>query len=181
MVFHFCSRAHVPPFPTHYCDCDWFSVRFSYHSHWCLRSLIMHRSALSSCCRLHSSSRRSSPHGFTVVQCCLPPLLPRPDVLHAARLDRARTQMDGFIFPTFFFPSIVRSSPSEFTTSRVVCYWCYSAAAVFCCSCCCFCIILYVFVFVCECVSCRFQCLCVSVVQVGKWMAILLVSICLFY
>lgn len=102
MVFHFCSRAHVPPFPTHYCDCDWFSVRFSYHSHWCLRSLIMHRSALSSCCRLHSSSRRSSPHGFTVVQCCLPPLLPRPEVLDAAWLDRARTQMDGFIFPTFF-------------------------------------------------------------------------------
>lgn len=152
------------------------SVRFSYHSH-CLRSLIMHRSAL--------SSTASRLHIFLILPSvvaswlycrpvCLPPP-PRPNVLDAARLDRARTQMDGFIFPTFFFPSIVRSSPSEFTTSRVVCYWCYSAAAVF--------VVVVVFSELFYTCSCLFMCVCRVGFSVCVWVLYKLESgwqFCLF-
>lgn len=133
------------------------SVRFSYHSHWCLRSLIMHRSALlSTASRLHIFLiLPSSPHGFTVVQCVS---LPLPGRTSSTR--RGWTGLEpkwmGSFFQLFFFPSIVRSSPSEFTTSRVVCYWCYSAAAVF--------VVVVVFLHY----SIRVRvCLCVCVVSVS--------------
>lgn len=107
--------------------------RFSYH--YCLRSLIMHRSGsvhllcvsrlpplpsrgsygFSNHLLLSTDSRMSNGRTVVVGQCL------------------CRTKMDGFrFFPDFFLLSseFAHLHQSLYTTSRVVCYWRYSAAVV---------------------------------------------------